>query len=166
MFSKIIATGSYLPENIVTNRDLEQQVDTTDEWIRARTGIEQRRIASIHQNTSDLAYEAANRAINKAEIAAESIDLIIVGTCTPDVVTPNVGTIIQERLGIKSSAAFSVEAACSGFIYAMNIADKFIRSGDSSCALVVGADTLSRITDWTDRNTCVLFADGAGAAIL
>ncbi len=103
MFSKIIATGSYLPENIVTNRDLEQQIDTTDEWIRSRTGIEQRRIASIDQNTSDLAYEAANRAINKAEIAAESIDLIIVGTCTPDVVTPNVGTIIQERLGIKNS---------------------------------------------------------------
>ena len=166
MFTKIISTGSYLPENTVTNHDLEQQVDTSDEWIRTRTGIEHRRIALNDQNTSDLAYEAAKCAIDKAGIATESIDLVVVGTCTPDVVTPNVGTILQERLGIRGSPAFSVEAACSGFIYAMNIADKFIRSGDSSCALVVGAETLSRITDWTDRNTCVLFADGAGAAIL
>ena len=166
MFTKIISTGSYLPENTVTNHDLEQKVDTSDEWIRARTGIEHRRIALSDQNTSDLAFEAAKRAIDKAGIAAELVDLVVVGTCTPDVVTPNVGTILQEKLGIKGSPAFSVEAACSGFIYAMNIADKFIRSGDSSCALVVGAETLSRITDWTDRNTCVLFADGAGAAIL
>ena len=166
MFTKIISTGSYLPENTVTNHDLEQKVDTSDEWIRARTGIEHRRIALSDQNTSDLAFEAAKRAIDKAGIAAESVDLVVVGTCTPDVVTPNVGTILQEKLGIKGSPAFSVEAACSGFIYAMNIADKFIRSGDSSCALVVGAETLSRITAWTDRNTCVLFADGAGAAIL
>jgi len=166
MYTKIISTGSYLPENVVTNQDLEQQVDTSDDWIRSRTGIEQRRIALNDQNTSDLAYQAAKLAIDKAGITAESIDLVVVGTCTPDVVTPNVGTILQERLGIKDSPAFSVEAACSGFIYAMNIADKFIRSGDSSCALVVGSETLSRITDWTDRNTCVLFADGAGAAIL
>ena len=136
MFTKIISTGSYLPENTVTNHDLEQKVDTSDEWIRARTGIEHRRIALNDQNTSDLAYEAAKRAIDKAGILAESIDLVVVGTCTPDVVTPNVGTILQERLGIKDSPAFSVEAACSGFIYAMNIADKFISSGDSSCALV------------------------------
>ena len=158
MFTKIISTGSYLPENTVSNHDLAQQVDTSDEWIRTRTGIEHRRIALNDQNTSDLAYEAAKRAIDKAGIATESIDLVVVGTCTPDVVTPNVGTILQERLGIRGSPAFSVEAACSGFIYVMNIADKFIRSGDSSCALVVGAETLSRITDWTDRNTCVLFA--------
>jgi len=166
MYTKIISTGSYLPENVVTNQDLERQVDTSDEWIRSRTGIEQRRIVLNDQNTSDLAYQAAKRAIDKAGISIDSIDLVVVGTCTPDLVTPNVGTILQERLGIKGSPAFSVEAACSGFIYAMNIADKFIRSGDSSCALVVGAETLSRITDWTDRNTCVLFADGAGAAIL
>ena len=114
MFTKIISTGSYLPENTVTNHDLEQQVDTSDEWIRTRTGIEHRRIALNDQNTSDLAYKAAKRAIDKAGIAAESIDLVVVGTCTPDVVTPNVGTILQERLGIKDSPAFSVEAACSG----------------------------------------------------
>ena len=166
MFSKIIATGSYLPTNVVTNQDLEKKVDTTDEWIRTRTGIQRRSIADSEKATSDLGYEAAKKAIERSGIDANEIDLIIVGTCTPDVPTPNVGTIIQEKIGLKNFPAFSIEAACSGFIYAINLANKFILSGDSKCALVIGAETLSRITDWEDRNTCVLFADGAGAAIL
>ena len=166
MYSRIISVGSYQPDNIVTNEELERKVDTSDEWIRSRTGIESRAIAKPDQATSDLAILAADAAIKKSGITKDEIDLIIVGTCTPDVTTPNVGVIIQESLGLNSCPAFSVEAACSGFIYALNIANKFILSGESKCALVVGAETLSRITDWNDRNTCVLFADGAGAAIL
>tara|TARA_Y100000588_G_scaffold326249_1_gene360557 strand:+ start:1008 stop:1973 length:966 start_codon:yes stop_codon:yes gene_type:complete len=166
MYSRIESIGSFLPEKIITNEDLEQRVDTSDEWISTRTGIEQRHIADDSQATSDLALEASQDAIKKAEINPKEIDLIIVGTCTPDVATPNVGVLIQKELGLKSCPAFSVEAACSGFIYALNIANKFIISGESKCALVVGAETLSRITDWNDRNTCVLFADGGGAAIL
>ena len=166
MYSRIISVGSYQPDNIVTNEELERKVDTSDEWIRSRTGIESRAIAKPDQTTSDLAILAADAAIKKSGITKDEIDLIIVGTCTPDVTTPNVGVIIQESLGLNSCPAFSVEAACSGFIYALNIANKFILSGESKCALVVGAETLSRITDWNDRNTCVLFADGAGAAIL
>ena len=166
MYSRIESIGSFLPEKIITNEDLEQRVDTSDEWISTRTGIEQRHIADDSQATSDLALEASLDAIRKAEINPKEIDLIIVGTCTPDVATPNVGVLIQKELGLKSCPAFSVEAACSGFIYALNIANKFIISGESKCALVVGAETLSRITDWNDRNTCVLFADGGGAAIL
>lgn len=166
MNSKIISIGSYIPSNTVTNKDLEKTVDTTDEWIVSRTGIKQRPIADSSQATSDLAYEAATIAIERAKIDKNDIDLIIVGTCTPDVATPNVGTLIQKRLGLSNFPAFSIEAACSGFIYALNIADKFIKTGESKCALVVGAETLSRITNWDDRNTCVLFADGAGAAIL
>ena len=166
MKSKIISIGSYTPNNIVTNQDLEERVDTTDEWIVSRTGIKERPIADDSQATSDLAYEAAKIAIERANIDKNEIDLIIVDTCTPDVATPNVGTLIQKRLDLKNFPAFSIEAACSGFIYALNIADKFIKSADSKCALVVGAETLSRITNWDDRNTCVLFADGAGAAIL
>ena len=166
MNSKIISIGSYIPSNTVTNKDLEKTVDTTDEWIVSRTGIKQRPIADSSQATSDLAFEAATIAIERAKIDKNDIDLIIVGTCTPDVATPNVGTLIQKRLGLSNFPAFSIEAACSGFIYALNIADKFIKTGESQCALVVGAETLSRITNWDDRNTCVLFADGAGAAIL
>ena len=166
MNSKIISVGSYIPSNTVTNKDLEKTVDTTDEWIISRTGIKQRPIAEPSQATSDLAFEASMIAIDRANIDRSDIDLIIVGTCTPDVATPNVGTLIQKRLGLSNFPAFSIEAACSGFIYALNIADKFIKSGESKCALVVGAETLSRITNWNDRNTCVLFADGAGAAIL
>ena len=166
MYSRIESIGSFLPEKIITNQDLEQRVDTSDEWISTRTGIEQRHIADDSQATSDLALEASQDAIRKAKINPKEIDLIIVGTCTPDVATPNVGVLIQKELGLKSCPAFSVEAACSGFIYALNIANKFIISGESKCALVVGAETLSRITDWNDRNTCVLFADGGGAAIL
>ena len=166
MYSRIISVGSYQPDNIVTNEDLEHKVDTSDEWIRTRTGIESRAIAEPRQATSDLAILAADAAMKKSGITKDEIDLIIVGTCTPDVATPNVGVIIQESLGLNSCPAFSIEAACSGFIYALNIANKFILSGESKCALVVGAETLSRITDWNDRNTCVLFADGAGAVIL
>ena len=166
MYSRIISVGSYQPDNIVTNEDLEHKVDTSDEWIRTRTGIESRAIAEPRQATSDLAILAADAAIKKSGISKDEIDLIIVGTCTPDVATPNVGVIIQESLGLNSCPAFSIEAACSGFIYGLNIANKFILSGESKCALVVGAETLSRITDWNDRNTCVLFADGAGAVIL
>ncbi len=166
MFSRIKSIGSYLPENILTNRDLEERVDTSDEWIRSRTGIEERAIANHDQATSDLALKASKEAIRKSGVGINEIDFIIVGTCTPDVATPNVGVIIQNKLGLKGCPAFSIEAACSGFIYALNIANKFIVSGESKCALVVGAETLSRITDWEDRNTCVLFADGGGAAIL
>ena len=166
MNSKIVSVGSYIPVNTLTNKDLEKTVDTTDEWIISRTGIKQRPIAEPSQATSDLALEASRIAIERANIDSSDIDLIIVGTCTPDVATPNVGTLIQKRLGLSNFPAFSIEAACSGFIYALNIADKFIKSGESKCALVVGAETLSRITNWDDRNTCVLFADGAGAAIL
>jgi 3-oxoacyl-[acyl-carrier-protein] synthase-3 len=166
MYSRIISVGSYQPDNIVTNEELEHKVDTSDEWIRTRTGIESRAIAEPRQATSDLAILAADAAMKKSGITKDEIDLIIVGTCTPDVATPNVGVIIQESLGLNSCPAFSIEAACSGFIYALNIANKFILSGESKCALVVGAETLSRITDWNDRNTCVLFADGAGAVIL
>ena len=166
MYSRIISVGSYQPDNIVTNEELEHKVDTSDEWIRTRTGIESRAIAEPTQATSDLATLAADAAIKRSGITKDEIDLIIVGTCTPDVATPNVGVIIQESLGLNSCPAFSIEAACSGFIYALNIANKFILSGESKCALVVGAETLSRITDWNDRNTCVLFADGAGAVIL
>lgn len=166
MNSKIVSVGSYIPINTLTNKDLEKTVDTTDEWIISRTGIKQRPIAEPSQATSDLALEASRIAIERANIDSSDIDLIIVGTCTPDVATPNVGTLIQKRLGLSNFPAFSIEAACSGFIYALNIADKFIKSGESKCALVVGAETLSRITNWDDRNTCVLFADGAGAAIL
>jgi 3-oxoacyl-[acyl-carrier-protein] synthase-3 len=166
MYSKIISVGGYTPKNILTNKELEEKVDTTDEWIISRTGIKERPIADISQTTSDLAFEAAKLAIERSDIDINEIDLIIVGTSTPDVATPNVGTLIQKRLGLKNFPAFSIEAACSGFIYSLNIADKFIKTGESKCALVVGAETLSRITDWSDRNTCILFADGVGAAIL
>jgi len=166
MYSRIAGTGHHVPENIVTNADLEKIVDTNDEWIRTRSGIEQRHIAADDETTADLAIAAAEKAMEAAGVTAEDIDFIAVGTTTPDLVFPNVGTIIQQRLGIHGCAAFSVEAACSGFIYALSIADKFVKSGEAKNALVIGAETLSRITDWTDRSTCVLFGDGAGAVIL
>jgi len=166
MYSRIAGTGHYVPENIVTNADLEKIVDTTDEWIRTRSGIEQRHIAADGETTSDLAVAAAIQAMEAAGITADDIDFIAVGTTTPDLIFPNVGTIIQQKLGIHGCAAFSVEAACSGFIYALSIADKYVKAGEAKNALVIGAETLSRITDWTDRGTCVLFGDGAGAVIL
>ena len=155
-----------MPKKILTNADLEKLVDTSDEWIRTRTGISQRHVAAEGETTTDLAEHASRHAIEAAGISAADIDLICVGTTTPDLVFPNVGTLLQDRLGIHGCPAFSLEAACTGFVYALSVADKFVRLGESKCALVVGAETLTRIIDWNDRGTCVLFADGAGAVIL
>ena len=166
IYSRIAGTGRYLPEKVLTNFDLEKMVDTSDEWIRTRTGVERRHIASDEQSVSDLCYEAAKNAIEAADIEAADIDMVVVGTTTPDTFFPNVATLIQHRLGIPACPALGMEAACTGFIYALSTADKFIRTGEAKCALVVGAECLSRLVDWTDRNTCVLFGDGAGAVIL
>jgi 3-oxoacyl-[acyl-carrier-protein] synthase-3 len=164
--SRIVGTGSHLPEKILTNFDLEKMVDTTDEWIRTRTGIERRHIAADGETTVDLAEHAARRACEAAGIKPTDVDFIAFGTTTPDLVFPNCGTLLQERLGCRGVPAFSVETACAGFMYALSIADKYVRCGDSKRALVVGAETLSRITDWSDRSTAILFADGAGAVVL
>jgi 3-oxoacyl-[acyl-carrier-protein] synthase-3 len=166
MYSRIAGTGSYLPEKIVTNADLERLVDTSDEWIRTRTGIKQRHVAAEGETTTDLAEHAARRAMADAGVTAQDIDLICVGTTTPDLVFPNVGTLLQDRLSIHGCPAFSLEAACTGFVYALGVADKFVRLGEAKCALVVGAETLTRIVDWSDRGTCVIFGDGAGAVVL
>ncbi len=166
MYSKITGTGSYLPERILTNADLELMVDTSDEWIRSRTGIEKRHIAADDETTCDLAEKAALSAIEAAGIEATDIDLIIIGTTTPDLIFPSTACLLQQRLGIHGCPAFDVQAVCTGFIYAMSIAEKFIGSGSSKCALVIGAETVSRIIDWKDRNTSVIFGDGAGAVIL
>ncbi len=166
MFATIAGTGSYLPAKIVTNADLEKMVETTDEWIRSRTGIERRHIATPEETTSSLSTEAAKRAMEAAGVEAGDIDFIAVGTTTPDLLFPNVATLVQARLGIHDTPAFSIETACSGFIYALSMADKFVKLGESKCALVIGAECLSRIIDWTDRGTAVLFGDGAGAVIL
>ena len=166
IYSRIAGTGSYLPEKVVTNHDLEKMVDTTDEWIRSRTGIERRHIAADGETTVDLAERAARRALEAAGIAPAEVDFIAFGTTTPDLIFPNCGTLLQHRLGCRGVPAFSVETACAGFMYALSIADKYVRCGDARCALVIGAETLSRITDWSDRATAVLFADGAGAVVL
>jgi len=166
MYSRVIGTGKYLPERVVSNFDLEKMVDTTDEWIRTRTGIERRHIAADDEATSDLAYKASLVAIEAAGIEPQDIDFILVGTTTPDLIFPNVGCLVQEKLGITGTPAFSLEAACSGFVYALSVADQFLRGGQAKRALVVGAETMSRIIDWTDRETCVLFGDGAGAVVL
>ena len=166
IYSRIAGTGSYLPEKVVTNHDLEKMVDTTDEWIRSRTGIERRHIAADGETTVDLAEQAARRALEAAGIAPAEVDFIAFGTTTPDLIFPNCGTLLQHRLGCRGVPAFSVETACAGFMYALSIADKYVRCGDARCALVIGAETLSRITDWSDRATAVLFADGAGAVVL
>lgn len=165
MYSRIVGTGMYLPEKVLSNSDLEKMVDTSDEWIRTRTGIERRHIAADDQATSHLAEHAAHAAIESAGLTPADIDMIVVGTCTPDLVFPNVACLLQERMGI-TGPAFSLEAACSGFIYALTVADQFVRSGQVKRALVIGAETMSRIIDWTDRETCILFGDGAGAVIL
>jgi 3-oxoacyl-[acyl-carrier-protein] synthase III len=164
--SRIVGTGSYLPDKLVTNQDLESKVETSDDWIVSRTGIRQRHIAADDQMTSDLATEAARRAITAARIDAHEIDLIIVATSTPDMVFPATACIVQEKLGIKGGAAFDMQAVCSGFVYALSTADKFIKSGAHRCVLVIGAEVFSRILDWNDRSTCVLFGDGAGAVVL
>jgi 3-oxoacyl-[acyl-carrier-protein] synthase-3 len=166
IYSRIEGTGRYLPERIMTNAELEKMVDTTDEWIRTRTGVERRHVASEDQTTSDLCVEAAKCAMESAGITADEIDLIVIGTTSPDLIFPNVATIVQERLGIHGCPAFSIEAACTGFIYALATTDKFIRTGATQCALVIGAEIITKLTDWSDRTTCVLFGDGAGAVIV
>ena len=166
MYSRIAGTGKYLPERVLTNFDLEAMVDTTDEWIRTRTGIERRHLVADDEFTSDLAYNASLAAIEDAGLDPRDIDFILVGTTTPDLIFPNVGCLVQERLGIRGAPAFSLEAACSGFLYALGVADQFVRGGQAKRALVIGAEAMSRIVDWTDRETCVLFGDGAGAVIL
>lgn len=166
-YARIIGTGSYLPDNVVTNADLEARVDTSDAWIRERTGIVERRIVSDDQNCGDLALAAARRALEAADADPDSIDLLIIGTCTPDRVFPSTACLVQESLGVRSGAvAFDVNAACSGFIYALDIANRFIATGGARRALVIGSETMSRIIDWNDRGTCVLFGDGAGAVVL
>lgn len=165
MYSKITGTGSYLPEKVLTNKDLEKIVDTTDDWIFERTGIKKRHIVT-DQKTSELAVEAAKLAMEMAGKTAEDLDLIIVATTTPDLVFPSTACLIQDRLGNHGAAAFDVQAVCTGFVYALATADKFIKSGSHKCALVIGAETISKLLDWTDRTTCVLFGDGAGAVIL
>ena len=164
--SKIAGTGSYLPRKILSNVDLEKMIDTTDEWIFTRTGIRQRHIAAAGEFTSDLALEAANNAIASAGITASEIDLIIVATTTPDKVFPSVATMLQRKLGIAGCPAFDIQAVCSGFVYALATADNFIKAGAAKCALVIGAETFSRITDYNDRSNCILWGDGAGAVIL
>lgn len=165
-YSRITGTGSYLPEKVLSNRDLEEMVDTSDEWIRERTGIRKRHIAAEGQTTCDLAELAARRALEAAGRSPRDVDLVIVATTTPDRVFPSTACLLQQRLDIHGCAAFDLQAVCTGFVYALGVADKFIRSRSASCALVVGAETLSRIVDWSDRSTCVLFGDGAGAVVL
>jgi len=166
IYSRIAGTGSYLPEKILTNDELSKLVDTSDEWIATRTGIRQRHIAAEGETTSDLSYHAAVRALEAAGVDASEIDLIVLGTTTPDIIFPSTACLVQHRLGANGCPAFDVNAACSGFIYALSIADQFIRSGTAKTALVIGAETLTRMLDWTDRGTCVLFGDGAGAVVL
>jgi 3-oxoacyl-[acyl-carrier-protein] synthase-3 len=165
-YSRIIGTGGYLPETILTNKDLERMVDTSDEWITDRTGIKKRHVAADGETTCDLAEHAAKGAMQAAGVNPNDIDLVIVATTTPNQVFPSTACLLQQRLGIHGSAAFDVQAVCTGFIYALGVADKFIRCGSAKTALVVGSETLSRIVDWTDRSTCVLFGDGAGAVVI
>jgi len=164
--SRITGTGSSLPDKILTNADLERMVDTSDEWITTRTGIKERRIAAEGQYTSTFAVEASRRALAMAGIKAEELDLIILGTVTPDFPFPATSCIVQHEIGAVNAAAFDLSAACSGFIYGLSIADKYIRSGEAKKILVIGAEVLSRVVDWTDRNTCILFGDGSGAAVV
>lgn len=166
MPSRVTGTGSYLPLRSVSNQQLETQVDTSDEWIFSRTGIRSRHVAAEDESTSDLALKAAEQAMQAAGVTAADIDLIIVATTTPDIVFPSTACLLQAKLGVKQGAAFDVQAVCTGFLYALAVADKFVASGQSQCALVVGAEVFSRILDWSDRRTSVLFGDGAGAVIV
>ncbi|MGB5261446.1 MAG: beta-ketoacyl-ACP synthase III [Gammaproteobacteria bacterium] len=165
-YSRITGTGSYLPEKILSNHDLEKIMDTTDEWIRERTGIVKRHIAAGDETSCDLAEIAATRAMEAAGKTPRQVDLIVLATTTPDRVFPSTACLLQQRLDIHGTAAFDIQAVCTGFIYALGVADKFIRTGTSKCALVVGTETLSRIVDWNDRGTAILFGDGAGAVVL
>jgi 3-oxoacyl-[acyl-carrier-protein] synthase III len=166
IYSRIAGTGSYLPERVMTNAEFAARLDTSDAWIRERTGIERRHIAEKSQASSDLALEASKRALQSAGVQADQLDLIVVATSTPDYVFPSTACLLQAKLGVKGSAAFDVQAVCSGFVYGLATADAFIRSGQYKKALVVGAEVFSRILDWNDRGTCVLFGDGAGAVVL
>jgi len=166
MYTKIVGTGRYLPEKILTNFDLEKMVDTTDEWIRTRTGVERRHAVAPDETTSDMCVEAAKVAIEDAGIVVTDIDMVLVGTTTPDLIFPNVATMVQHRLGIPPCPAIGMEAACTSYIYALTTADKFIKAGEAKCVLVIGAECITKIVDWSDRNTCVLFGDGAGATIV
>jgi len=164
--SRIAGTGSYLPERILTNAELERTIDTTDEWIFTRTGIRERHIIAEGQDTSDMALEASKKAIEAANIDIQSIDLIVLATTTPDRTFPSTACLLQQKLGIINCPAFDLQAVCSGFVYALATADSFIKAGAAKCALVVGAEAMSRITDWADRSNCILWGDGAGAVIL
>jgi 3-oxoacyl-[acyl-carrier-protein] synthase-3 len=166
IFSKIIGVGSYLPKKVLTNKDLEKSLDTTDEWITSRTGIKQRHIVSPGQHTSDLAFEAARKAISNSNINTDEIDLIIVATTTPDKIFPSTACNVQTKLGIKNCPAFDIQAVCSGFIYALSVADKFIKTKSAKNILIIGADSMSKITDYTDRSNAILWGDGAGAVVL
>lgn len=166
IYSKIAGTGGYLPERVMTNHELEGMVETSDEWITSRTGIRQRHIAAENEFTLDLAENASRMAMANAGVTKDDIDLIIVATTTADRVFPSTACLLQSKLDVHGCPAFDVQAVCTGFVYALGVADKFIRSGDTKCALVIGAETFSRIIDWTDRDTCVLFGDGAGAVVL
>ena len=166
IYSKIIGTGSYLPEKILSNLDLEKMFETTDEWITTRTGIKERHIVSVHQYTSDLAVEASKQAIEASGIDSNKIDLIIVATTTPDKIFPSTACIVQTKLGLSLCPAFDLQAVCSGFVYALSVADNFIKTGAAKCVLVIGADTMSRITDYSDRSNAILWGDGGGAVIL
>ena len=165
-YSRITGTGSCLPERVLTNAELERMVDTSDEWIRTRTGIRERRIAAPDETICDLAERAARQALDAAGVAPSELDLIVVATTTPDKVFPSTACLLQARLGVGGCPAFDIQAVCTGFLYGMTVVDQFIRSGTVRRALLVGAETLSRILDWTDRATCVLFGDGAGAVVL
>lgn len=165
-YSRIVGTGSYLPKRIVTNRELEDRIETSDDWIVSRTGIEARHVAADDELTSDLALHAARHAMTAAGVTADEIDLIIVATTTPDMVFPSTACLVQAKLGVTKGAAFDVQAVCTGFIYALAIADKLVACGQHKCALVIGAEVFSRILDWNDRRTCVLFGDGSGAVVL
>jgi 3-oxoacyl-[acyl-carrier-protein] synthase-3 len=165
-YSRIVGTGSYLPERILTNADLERMVDTNDEWIVSRSGIRERHIAAEGETTGDMAYQAALRALESAGMQASELELVILGTTTPDIIFPSTACLVQHRLGANGCPAFDVNAACSGFIYALSVADSMIKAGAVRNALVIGAETLSRMVDWTDRATCVLFGDAAGAVVL
>jgi len=164
--TRIIATGSHVPSRVLTNFDLEKMVDTSDEWIRSRTGMRERRISTESEATSDLGAAAAMKAIERAGIRSDEIDLILVATITPDMFFPSTACFIQDKIGAKNSAAFDILAACSGFIYGLSIADSYIRTGAFKNILLIGAETLTKVTDWKDRNTCILFGDGAGAVLL
>jgi len=164
--SRIIGTGSYVPKRVLTNHDLEKMIETSDEWITERTGIKERRIAAEGETTSDMAAKAAKKALEMAGIEPDEIDTVIVATVTPDMDFPSTACFVQHKIKARKAASFDIAAACSGFIYALSVADSLIKSGHSKYALVIGAEIFSRITDWTDRNTCVLFGDGAGAALL